>query len=459
MKKILILFLISTISQAQDSIRISGHLKGNTTFAKVIVKKFGIGSFDISEVTIKDERFKISAPLNIEEGVYRFQYNQSSINGYVDIIVTGKENKIDFEMDVTKPDTTPVFNESEENKKWYNYIRDTRIEIQKIELLGQLIGKYPSKKDIIVSQLNQAFDKEKKKYKSNLREFITANRNTFAKQIVENKPYYFCNPNDTILNQDLNRRNNYWKGIDTNNPRLVNTPVYIEHILNYLRYYMNPEMHFNETEIESGFKKSVDTIMSKFAKNQDTRKFALKYLQLGFKEIGQEKVLQYIDEKFKETIEQCSSDNEKAVFEKRMKGYAAMKPGSTAPNIFFADKTGKIISLKDLNTDNTIIVFWASWCPHCTIDIPKLEVFAKNNPKTSVLCVSLDDDKQAYDDAIKNYGSLYHSCDFLRWQSKTVGEYYISGTPTYIIIDRNQKIIGKYDSWNTTEMILTQITH
>ena len=111
-------FLLSTFNSfAQDSIRISGELQNNTRFAKVVVKKFNIGSFDIAAVPIKDGKFQIAAPTNLEAGVYRFQYSQSSLSEYVDIILDGKEKEIHFSLDLNEPKETrkPVFTKSEQN--------------------------------------------------------------------------------------------------------------------------------------------------------------------------------------------------------------------------------------------------------------------------------------------------------------------------------------------------------
>ena len=78
------LLLLSLCSFAQDSIRISGQFLHNTRFAKVVVNKFGVGSFPIAAVPIQEEKFSLSAPGDIEPGVYRFQYSQTT-NDYIDI--------------------------------------------------------------------------------------------------------------------------------------------------------------------------------------------------------------------------------------------------------------------------------------------------------------------------------------------------------------------------------------
>ena len=57
---------------AQDSIVVKGTFVGNTKYAKVLMLKFGVGSFPIGGAAIKQERFSLSLPATIEPGVYRF---------------------------------------------------------------------------------------------------------------------------------------------------------------------------------------------------------------------------------------------------------------------------------------------------------------------------------------------------------------------------------------------------
>ena len=261
--------------------------------------------------------------------------------------------------------------------------------------------------------------------------------------MVQNKPVYFTNPREDWRIQDRNKIDNYWNTIQTNNPQLINTPLYTEHILEYLKYYMNPEMNFTEEEMNEGFKKSVDTIINKFSGNDATKKFALQYLQLGFKELGNEKVLQYIDEKYQELAAQCQEETDKAAFEKRMAGYVAMKEGMQAPDITFTNKS----TLYDIQSEQTLVVFWASWCPRCAEELPKVNTWAKENPNTKVVAISLDEDQTAYENAIKEYPNLIHNTDLKKWGGKVVNDYYIYGTPTLVLIDKDKKIMGKNSSF------------
>jgi thiol-disulfide isomerase/thioredoxin len=450
------LFIILLLScccsaTAQDSIRISGMLKGNTRFAKIVVKKFGVGAFDIAAVSIQKEKFSIGAPLNIEPGVYRFQYSQVNQGEYVDVIVSGKEKEISFTLDVSDTKREPVFTQSEENKNWYDWKQSSSIKMQKIALLHQLMAQYPDTTASVYRAVSRAATQQIKDFKSDYARFVRQHTGSWAGSMVANVPYYFTRPRDLRQLQDYYRKQSFWKGIDTSNPKLINSPLYTDLILSYLRYYMNPEMEFSEAEMNEGFKNSVDTIMQKFGGNEQTRTFALKYMQLGFKEIANEKVLQYIDEKYRELVEQCTDDAggvDKQEFEKRMAAYAAMKPGTKAPDIQLIDEANYPYGLAAIPQKKLIVAFWASWCPNCEREMPKLEAFIRKHPEYGVVAVSLDEDSTAYHKAVKQYPGMIHTCDYMKWKGKVVKDYYIVASPTFIVLDAERKIVGKYPSFD-----------
>jgi thiol-disulfide isomerase/thioredoxin len=431
-------------SYAQESIVIKGELKNNSRFAKMVVSKFGVGSLPITAVPIQNGKFSVSAPMDIEPGIYRFQYSQTA-NDYVDLIINGKEKEIEFSIDLLSIENkSPQFTKSKENKMWYGYLAQSQKQLQKIELLNQFLGAYPSVKDKIVVQGSQALSIEKVNYVKQKNLFLKQNATTWAALIVKNKPYYFTNAKNDWRIQNLEKQTHYWDQINTTNPKLINTPLYVELILEYLKYYMNPEMNFSEAEMNEGFKKSVDTIMAKFSGNKETEKFALKYLQLGFKEIDKSEVLQYIDQKYQTMALQCQDDVEKSAFENRMAGYDAMKEGKIAPNIAFEDQT----SIYDIKSEKTLIVFWASWCPHCTEEMPKVNEWAKDHLDTKVIAISLDDNKAEYDLASKQLTNLSHYTDLKKWNGKAAKDYFVYGTPTFILLDSQKKIIKKGSSFD-----------
>lgn len=460
MKKLILLlvfFLTSSLwCNAQDSISISGQLLNNTRFAKILVKQFGIGSKDIAAIAIKqDGTFSINAPKDLIPGVYRLQYGQTEPNDYVDVILDGKETEIEFSLDCNEPIEIriPKFTKSNENKNWYDYQVARQKSLQKIQVLQQFLTQYPNTKDKIVAQIESTFQQEKNTYYQQEALFLKQNSQTWASKMVANRPYSFTNPNDDWRLQAFEVKEHYWDNIATTVPELLNSPLYTEHVLEYLKYYMNPDLKFSEEEMNEGFIKSVDIIIQKFSGSDATKKFAIQYLQMGFKELGNEKVLQYIDEKYKETIEQCQDETDKDAFDKRVQGYATIKVGNKAPDIFF---TTLDFNLHALAAEKTIVVFWASWCPHCMEELPKLNEWAIANPATKVVAISLDEDQTDYETAIKKFPALIHDTDLKKWEGKAVTDYFVYGTPTFIVLDKDKKILGKHTSLDQLKTFINQ---
>ena len=339
--KLWLLALLSSLSCfntfAQDSIVVKGTFVGNTKYAKVLMKKFEAGSFVVSGATIKNEKFALTLPSNIPAGVYRFVHSVLEGEQFVDIIINGKEKEISYTLQANEAYALPVFNTSDENKLWYTYIQQNRAQLDRVSLLNQFINAYPNTVSKVYQEALKEWEVEKSLYYENLEKFTSQTKGSWAYEMVINRPFYFTNPKDHPLTQGYYKHLHFWDGFNASNPALINSPLYTDNILNYLRYWMNPNINFSEEEQTKGFKNAVDTIMQKFSGSEVTKEFAYKYLTLGFKEIGQEEVLQYLDEQYSTLAEQCLNETEKTEYEKRMEGYAALKAGNMAPEIIFPD--------------------------------------------------------------------------------------------------------------------------
>ena len=90
--------------------------------------------------------------------------------------------------------------------------------------------------------------------------------------------------------------------------------------------------------------------------------------------------------------------------------------------------------------------FWASWCRPCRAENPNV-VAAYNKFKDknfTVLGVSLDQNKDAWLDAIKNDRLTWtHMSDLKYWESAAVTTYKFQGIPYNILIDPSGKVIAE----------------
>ncbi len=287
-------------------------------------------------------------------------------------------------------------------------------------------------------------------------------KNTWAYEMVANRPYYFTNPIEDPRIQDYERREHFWGGFNASNPHLLNTPLYTEHILNYLRYWMNPYLNFSAEEKTDGFKRAVDVIIRQFSEHQQIHEFAYKYLTLGFKQIGEEEVLQYLDENYKDLANRCFDNFEKTEFERRMEGYAAMKVGNLAPDFKIemlspraAAEGSKGGSLYKVKSEKSIVVFWSSACPHCMEEMPKLNEWAATRKEVKVIAVSLDTDPKLQQKTINGLPNMLHTSDYKGWRTEAAAKNYIAATPTFIVLDKEKKVVGKYSGYEQIKNLMT----
>jgi peroxiredoxin len=128
-----------------------------------------------------------------------------------------------------------------------------------------------------------------------------------------------------------------------------------------------------------------------------------------------------------------------------LKSNANVEIGAAFPNNKFqspVNSTAK--SLYEIKADKKVIIFWSSTCSHCEEELPKL--FAKYNDlkakNIQVVGLSLDVDKDSYSKKISAFPWVNDS-ELRGWNSSYVDTYNVHATPTYFILDANNKIISK----------------
>jgi len=120
--------------------------------------------------------------------------------------------------------------------------------------------------------------------------------------------------------------------------------------------------------------------------------------------------------------------------------------GKEAPLFEMPDLNGKTISLASLRGKYVLVDFWASWCKPCRMENPKVvSAYQQFKDKNfTVLGVSLDKDKGAWVNAIKEDGLTWtHISDLKQWESSVVPLYQIEGIPFNVLLDPQGKIIAK----------------
>lgn len=146
-----------------------------------------------------------------------------------------------------------------------------------------------------------------------------------------------------------------------------------------------------------------------------------------------------------------------------LKGIA---PGSVAPEFSSIDINGKKLALSDFRGKYVIVDFWASWCVPCRQSNPHLkELYAKYHDKgLDVICISDDDSNPGkWRAAVEKDGiQMFHH--ILRGFKVLPGmmfdrtndisdKYAVHSIPTKFLIDKEGKIVGKFDTEELTNKL------
>jgi peroxiredoxin len=120
--------------------------------------------------------------------------------------------------------------------------------------------------------------------------------------------------------------------------------------------------------------------------------------------------------------------------------------GTPAPDFSVLTPDDKPIGLKDFKGKYVLVDFWASWCKPCRQENPNV-IAAYNKFKGkgfTIFGVSLDQNKDAWKNAIKDDGLVWqHGSDLKYWDSAPAKLYNVTSIPYNVLLDKEGKIVAK----------------
>jgi peroxiredoxin len=344
--------------------------------------------------------------------------------------------------------------ESKENQIYYDFLRTGNQYRLKFDLLAPLNDYYPRSDSFFLEArlkyiLVQAdFLKYVDSLTSNYPEI-------WATKIIRQKKPLFYDPSLDETERKEYATENYFKNITFDDVDLIRSNVYNNIAIEYMSLYSNPNLP--QEELEKEFIKAVDKIMYEALDNNIIYEFIVDYLVGGFERFHFDKVLDYIAENY--SPELCENEERKTDLQTRLKKYAELAVGKPAPDINLPSLTGQQVKLSKVQSEYTLVLFWASWCQHCAATLPKINEIYNNvgRTKLEILAVSLDENKQEWESTVNELNfNWVNLSDLKGWDSNAAVDYNVYATPTMFLLDSKKNIVAKPITFNELNIALRE---
>ena len=149
---------------------------------------------------------------------------------------------------------------------------------------------------------------------------------------------------------------------------------------------------------------------------------------------------------FKKLDKKVRKSLEGKIFDRYLDALENSSVGKKAPGITQFDVAGEPYSLQDLKGKYVLVDFWASWCPPCREENPKLVAIYNDfkDKNFEILGVSFDRDMKAWKKAIADDKLTWkHISDLQHWNNGAAGVYGIKAIPQNVLINPEGIIVAR----------------
>ncbi len=371
-------------------------------------------------------------------GLYRLRFDHMHFINFIydgeDVEIKSDFNNISDSLKVIK---------SESNKLYYKFIRLNKAFKTKTELLNVILQRYPKDDDYYETTLKKF---EALKYEYSFFVNVTSQKEpeSFIARYVRSSQLPLIDGTLSFEEQVKYLKSHALDNVDFNDDELTYSDCFSNKSIEYLMYYRNPQAP--KGLLEKEFMRAVDTLLMKARKNIFVYQHIAEYLIDGFKKFGFNNIVDYVIENYVIKDDLCLDEKLGTSLQNRIDQAQKLKIGNVVPNIILPDTSGNEIDLSKLKSEKILILFYASWCPHCQEIVPEIfKLYDKQKEKKiDVLAVSLDEKRVEWIKFIKdNNLNWLNVSDLKGWSGKAASDYYIYATPTMFLVDKARKIIAK----------------
>jgi len=430
LKKFLLLILLTnTFINAQRTI--TGKMQPNGEYEWMILYHMqGAKQNYIANADITDGEFSFNMADSLEVGIYRLVYDlQNQL--FVDVIYNNED--IAFTFNPENPNQEIKFTASEENNLYYTYLNNIAVPQYQLDSLQVAyfntsdknnISSLYQKKQINLSKIQQQFEGQSKGKLAY--HFIKASGRYNPEKPIEKPTAYL-----------KSTKSHFFDNVDFMDKTLLNSTFITDKINDYIFYLNASDDAYVNTQLK---KEAIVTVITKIGDNYSMAKDIEEVLLYNFTQQQNVPIVRFILDNYYSKLPSSYQDS---AFIKDVEAKIKTALGNKAPNISWPDD-----NLHNLNGfDNYVIVFWSTQCGHCLKEIPVLYDSLKDNAKTKVIAIGMEEkvSKPVWEKMVLNYPNFINVYGVNKWQNEFAQEYGIHSTPTYLVLDADKNIIAKPD--------------
>ncbi|MCL4549363.1 MAG: redoxin domain-containing protein [Bacteroidetes bacterium] len=430
---ILIIFLILQNSITAQSI----ELKINRFIGKVFLLSLSGEKTSLVDSASWNNGKYFFPNRNLAKGIYRLSFDKSKWLNFVydneDVSIMTTANSVIDSLKIVK---------SESNKLFYNFLKLNKTYKTKTELLRFILANYP-KDDKFCTETQVRLNELQNEYVEFVNVTSQNKPNSFIAKYVRSSQLPILDLSIPLDKQLAYLKSNALNNVNFNDASLINSDVFTNKTIEYLTYFRNPQLP--KELVEKEFMSAADSILNKARVNQLVYQQIAEYLIEGFKQFSFDEALDYVLKNYVLKDDLCLDTKTEGMIKRRIEQAKRFKVGNVVPNILLQETNGKQIELNKINSEKILILFYASWCPHCQELLPKLNELKKKqaNDKFEIFAISLDTKKEDWIVFAKNNcDSFINVSDLKGWDGKAVNDYFVYATPTMFLVDKQLRIIS-----------------
>ncbi|MFK7807874.1 MAG: redoxin family protein [Saprospiraceae bacterium] len=442
---LLFAFTLSNVS-AQEGYKIDVEVKNFPEKEAYLAYYYGDKPY-IKDTVVVDPngRFTFQGEESLDGGIYLIVLPPD--NQFVQIFISEGEQRFSVKADNVDLNGSIEVEGSPDNKLFYDYMAFLSGKIKEKErLMGEKEKADEAGKKAVDEKLEQ-MDVAVKAYHNNI---ITKHPKTLTAAFVSNRvdpelPEFEGTDEEIQIARWHYVKDHYFDNFDMTDERLVHAPFFFQRVNQYIEKLT--------VQHPDSLTKGIDTILKQVQPAEETFKFYLVHFLNKYaksKIVGMDAVYVHLVENYYE--KGLAPWTEKEQLDKIIKNGKTLKPiliGKTAPNISVQKEDKTPISLHDVKSDFTVMIFWAPDCGHCKKSMPKLiefyDKFKDRSVEIFAVCSKVTDkvpECWKFIDEREDMKQWINVVDpYLKSRYKQI--YDVRTTPQIFVLDENKKILSK----------------